>query len=435
MDKLTYQKQVESRLLCCLLKDNELIKQLRVTHNDFIDENHQYILKGILHLADKGSKIDNFALLKLGKTSIARMGGSQTITEVFNELEYVDVDVYTTLEKQIVDFNVIANARQIANEFLMKTQDETEMEHLKGLYQELASIEGRTIKKTISTKERFQNRASSYYELKKEGLSGIPTGLMSLDRVFDGLQRSELIVIGARPSLGKTAFAVNIMNNILLRNAAFPTFFCIDMDEDYLFDRFVALNANVQVQKMRNVQKACSEEEKAMIYKMTGMVEKFNWDVNGVERTVQGMRAVVRKNMKDNPNQEHVVFIDFLTNMKGIGKFQSRHHEIEDIVLSLKEMAKELKVTIILLAQLSRGLENRENKRPGLSDLRESGSIEQTADSVMFLHREDYFNQADRMKPEQELEVIVAKNRNGTTPVLKYKFIAGTNKIEEGLVR
>src|SRR5690606_13724336 len=189
------------------------------------------------------------------------------------------------------------------------------------------------------------------------------------------------------------------------------TFFSIEMGEGQIIDRLIASLGGLNLFKMRNPKKHFKTDDEWDRYSNAiGILEKLNLDIRD-ENTVQDMRAAVRRNISQKPNHDHIVFIDYLTLIRPTHSKQSRHHEIEEISRSLKDMARDFNIPVVVIAQLSRSVEQRQNKRPMLSDLRESGAIEQDADMVLFLYRDEYYN------PDTDargiVEVLIPKNRNG----------------------
>ena len=243
----------------------------------------------------------------------------------------------------------------------------------------------------------------------KGNVTGIPTGFIDLDYKTAGLQPSDLILIAARPSMGKTAFVLNIAQYMAFRSGETVAIFSLEMSKEQLVNRLLSMESGVDAQKLRN-----------------GNLSDTDW-----ERLVEGAEGVARSNLiiDDTPgitlaelrskcrkykleNKLGVIMIDYLQLMSGGGRSSdSRQQEISDISRGLKSLARELNVPVVALSQLSRAVEQRPDHRPMLSDLRESGAIEQDADMVMFLYRDSYYNKDTEMK--NLAEVIVAKQRNG----------------------
>jgi len=249
----------------------------------------------------------------------------------------------------------------------------------------------------------------------REQYLGIPTGFGDLDRMISGLNRSDLIIVGARPAMGKTSFALNIARNVAVNARRKVLFFSLEMSKEQLAQRVVSTEARISGLKMRNGQLTNDEWERlALATEALGTVPMYLDDTSNI--TVNEMRSRIRR-MRD----VDCIIVDYLQLMKSPNRNESRVQEVSEITRNLKLMAKDLEVPVIVLAQLARGTEGRgRSHRPQLADLRESGSIEQDADIVLMLYREDYYSdgaeeEADMEKEIDKVEVIVSKNRHGPT--------------------
>ncbi len=242
----------------------------------------------------------------------------------------------------------------------------------------------------------------------KGSVTGIPTGFTDLDYKTSGFQPSDLILIAARPSMGKTAFVLNIAQYMAFHNNVTVAIFSLEMSKEQLVNRLLSLESKVDSQAIRTGN--LSDDDWAKLMEGAGTIGKSNLiidDTPGI--SISELRSKCRKYKLE--NNLGIVMIDYLQLMTGNKKTDSRQQEISDISRSLKELARELNVPVVALSQLSRAVEQRPEHRPMLSDLRESGAIEQDADVVMFLYRDDYYNKDSDMKGIAE--VIIAKQRNG----------------------
>jgi replicative DNA helicase len=242
----------------------------------------------------------------------------------------------------------------------------------------------------------------------KGTVTGVPTGFVDLDYKTSGLQPSDLILVAARPSMGKTAFVLNIAQNVAFRHNVTTAIFSLEMSKEQLVNRLFALESRVDSQAIRTGNLADSDWEK--LIEGAGIIGRSNLiidDTPGI--SISELRSKCRKYKLE--HNLGIIIIDYLQLMSGSGKGDSRQQEISDISRSLKGVARELSVPVIALSQLSRAVEQRPDHRPMLSDLRESGAIEQDADVVMFLYRDDYYNKDSENK--NIAEVIIAKQRNG----------------------
>jgi replicative DNA helicase len=256
-------------------------------------------------------------------------------------------------------------------------------------------------------------------------ITGLATGFTDFDRMTSGLQKGELIIIAARPSMGKTALAINIAENAAVRYGAIVAIFSLEMSKESLLRRMLASQASVDQQKIQKGFFGRDEQEKLQAA-LSLLVESRIFIDDSAASTIAEMRARARR-LKQNAGGLDLILIDYLqlmsASMPGASKkgFENRVQEVSAISRGLKAMAKELQVPVIALSQLSRSNEKRDDKRPMLSDLRESGSIEQDADVVAFIHREAYYNRKEDLSAEEkaEAEIIISKQRNGPTGIVR----------------
>ncbi|BFL48587.1 replicative DNA helicase [Lactonifactor longoviformis] len=242
----------------------------------------------------------------------------------------------------------------------------------------------------------------------KGAVTGIPTGFVDLDYKMSGFQPSDLILIAARPSMGKTAFTLNIAQYMAFRQDVTTAIFSLEMSKEQLVNRLLSLESKVDSQSIRTGN--LEDEEWSKLIEGAGIIGGSHMiidDTPGI--SIAELRSKCRKYKLE--HNLGIIFIDYLQLMTGSGRTDSRQQEISDISRSLKSLARELNVPVVALSQLSRAVEQRPDHRPMLSDLRESGAIEQDADVVMFIYRDDYYNKDTEDK--NIAEIIIAKQRNG----------------------
>ncbi len=242
----------------------------------------------------------------------------------------------------------------------------------------------------------------------KGNVTGIATGFVDLDYRTAGMQPSDLVLIAARPSMGKTAFVLNIAQHVAFKLEQPVAIFSLEMSKEQLVNRLFSLESKVDAQKLRSGNLSDNDWER--LIESAGVIGKSNLiidDTPGI--TIGEMRSKCRKYKLEYGLK--MIIIDYLQLMSGSGRNDSRQQEISDISRALKALARELEVPVIALSQLSRAVEQRPDHRPMLSDLRESGAIEQDADVVMFIYRDDYYNKDTERKGIAE--IIIAKQRNG----------------------
>ncbi len=258
----------------------------------------------------------------------------------------------------------------------------------------------------------------------KGGVTGIPSGFPDLDKMTSGFQRSDLIIVAARPSVGKTAFALNIAQNVAVRASETVAIFSLEMSAAQLVQRMICAESNVDAGRMRTGFLEGDDWEKlSMAIGSLSEAQVFIDDTPGI--TVADIRAKCRRLKKE--KGLGMILIDYLQLIQGRGKAgENRQQEVSEISRTLKQIARELEVPVIALSQLSRGVEQRQDKRPMMSDLRESGSIEQDADIVSFLYRDDYYDKETEKK--NIIEIIIAKQRNGPVGTVELVFLKQFNK-------
>ena len=249
-------------------------------------------------------------------------------------------------------------------------------------------------------------------------VTGIPTGFIDLDFMTSGLQPADLILIAARPSMGKTAFALNIAQHMAFKQNKSVAIFSLEMSKEQLINRLFALEGNIEATHLRNGKLDESEWDKlaeaASIIGDSGLIID---DTPGI--TVSALRSKCRKYKLEKGLD--CIFIDYLQLMTGSGRIESRQQEISEISRSLKGLARELNVPVVALSQLSREVEKRPDKRPMMSDLRESGAIEQDADVIMFIYRDDYYHEDTERKNISD--IIIGKQRNGPVGTVELAWI------------
>ena len=252
----------------------------------------------------------------------------------------------------------------------------------------------------------------------REDYVGIPTGISTLDKVTTGLNKSDLIILGARPGMGKTSLALNIARNVAVNSKKTVCFFSLEMSRDQLAQRMLSNEASIESEKLRTGELSADEWTRlAAAGKNFSDVELYFDETPGI--TVPEMKAKLRRMRKVD-----LVIIDYLGLMGSAKKTENRVQEVSEITRNLKGMAKQLNIPVIACAQLSRGTEAKgKSHKPALSDLRESGSIEQDADLVLFIYRENYYDAEktgeDQVTDPNKAEIIVAKNRHGSTDTVE----------------
>ncbi|MBS1913222.1 MAG: replicative DNA helicase [Bacteroidetes bacterium] len=396
----------------------------------FYREAHRIIYQAMLALAERNQPIDiitlNDELRRIGK--LADVGGSHYLSELnlrTPTAANVEHHARIVFEKSLKRRLIHAATEIIGNCFNETTDAFEEVDHAEQRIFEIAENRNtrsyHSIKRlAIETVEMLE----SIHARRKEGntILGVPSGLISLDGLTGGFQKSDLIILAARPSMGKTALAMTIARNAAIDYKKGVAFFSLEMAALQLVVRLLAAESRINAQQLRNGDLK-DEEWQTLVSKIHHLVDSPLYIDDTPALGIMELRARARL-MKREHNIEMLV-VDYLQLMHA-PKAESREREISMISRGLKQLAKELDIPIIALSQLNRSVESRGDKRPMLSDLRESGSIEQDADVVMFVHRPEYYgiNVDEDGHPTQGMaEVIIGKQRNGPTGIAKTAFL------------
>ena len=422
--------EAEQAVIGCMLLDSDVIPTVTelIRSEDFYRDDHKEICEAILDLSEKAGPIDIITVseqLQLRGT-LDNIGGldflaniSNAVPTTANARHYAKiVEEKSLLRKLIKAAANISSMSYEASEEAVYVLDRAE----KSIFDILQkrNTQGFTHIKDVLL-ETF-NRLEELYN-SKGFITGIPTGFADLDYKTAGLQNSDLVLIAARPGMGKTAMALNIAQYAAVQIHVPVAIFNLEMSKDQLVNRMLCSEVMVDSQKMRTGKLEDNDWNKiAQALAPLSEAPIYIDDTPGI--TVMDIRAKCRR-LKLEKNLGLVV-IDYLQLMQGRGKSENRQQEVSEISRSLKILAKELQVPVVTMSQLSRGPESRADHRPMLSDLRESGAIEQDADIVMFLYRDDYYN------PETEkkniAEVIIAKHRNGSTGTIELRWFGEYTK-------
>lgn len=388
---------------------------------DFYRTAHREIFSTLITLYREKVNIDYLTLIERldKKKKLEKVGGiafvtalANTVPTAVNVMDYVSI----VKEKSVLR-NIIHATENIAS---IAYDDSHKLDEIADKAE--AMMLSATAYKRHEKKMDIGNIAmealmqiENIFEHKGE-LMGLSTGFKDLDKLFTGLKKSDFIILAARPSMGKTAFALNIASYLALKKNIPVAFFSLEMSAVQLMHRIYASCAIVDANKLRTGN--LNEKELSRITECAAKIAASPLTIDDeINFNILELRSKVRQLKKEKDIQ--LVIIDYLQLLEGTKK-DSRCQEISEISRFLKLLAKELDITIIALSQLSRNVENRQNKQPQLSDLRESGSLEQDADIVMFLYREDYYNpQTER---QNITDVIVAKHRNGAVDTIPLFF-------------
>jgi len=415
----------EKSLLGAVLIDEETLADIteHVTQKDFYEKRHGMIYDAMMRLYEKRKPVDLLTLtdeLKR-KKELDEVGGSAYLTELTN---YVPTSAHAASYAEIVAQKAVRRrlirASAEISEFGYDEESSTQ-ELLQQAEQELFAVSDQSLKQDLVSIETILTDSFDRMEelhRNKGQLRGVRTGYRDLDNMTAGLQRSDLIILAARPAMGKTTLVTNLAYNVATIAKQSVLFFSLEMSKEQLVDRMLADASGVDAWNIRTGN--LSEDDFSKLSDAMGEMAEapiYIDDTPGV--TVLEMRTKARRAAHEAPLG--LIIIDYLQLMQGSGRDKgNRVQEVSEISRGLKLLARELNVPVIALSQLSRSVESRTPQIPQLSDLRESGSIEQDADIVMFIYREAYYNpDTDR---ENITDLIIAKHRNGPTGKVELYF-------------
>lgn len=414
-------KLLERQVLGCFLKDNGLLSETTLHPEVFRLKEHQEIYRAMQKLAKERKAIDNVTLLAECYDTLKTKGGIGYVTTLKTDGDLNNFESYerTLLEKY---------KDRVVQEKLQNYLSSEERD-IHTLLRELEKVSdtGRTEEEDV--KEILGELLLEPYTENQQDMIGIPSGLKSLDMITGGFRKKTSVIVGARPSMGKTALMLKFMMSAA-KNGDVPIVFSLEMNKRSLLRRIGAAEARVNSFIAQQTYKL-SELQKKKWSDAIGKISNLDFEIfDNSMKTIQDIRADVRRTIKKYPGRNYIVFIDYLTKIQNYGKFPSDHAKITDISDRLKAMAKEYNLPVVTLAQLSRSVEQRQDKRPMASDLRESGSIEQDADLILLLYRESYYYEVDQDK-ENILEINVAKHRDGPLGNIEVYYNRSTGEIRD----
>ncbi|WP_461207328.1 replicative DNA helicase [Clostridium sp. DL1XJH146] len=426
---LPHNIQAEQTVIGCMLKDKTSIVNAAeaLKEEDFYRDTHKIVYTSVIELYMKDIPVDMITLIEhlKSKERLDIVGGITYITEIFNSvITTMNLNSYVKIvkEKSVLRKLIIASSEIIEESY--------------GKQDDVPSVLDGAEKRIFNISE---NRSSSDFEalntvlekgitdiediyINKGKTTGVPSGFPELDAKTSGFQKGDMVLIAARPSMGKTTFALNIAQHAAFREGKSVAIFSLEMSKAQLAIKLLSAEANIDMLRLRTGD--LGDEDWARIGRVTGPMAEariYIDDTAGV--SVMEMRSKCRR-----LKIEHgidMILIDYLQLMSG-SNTESRQQEVSEISRSIKALAKEMECPVIALSQLSRAPEQRADHRPMLSDLRESGSIEQDADLVMFLYRDEYYD--TETEDKNVAECIISKQRNGPTGTVKLAWLGQYSK-------
>lgn len=415
-----YNQEAEEAFVGSFFLDGELVKECNIRPDQLYIPELRLLYTGIRSLVEKEKPVDLVTIIdEIGIERIQNAGGMSYISQLTGSVP--SIANFHTYEKLVIEYDkkrkLIAAGEKIMYQAASEDTDKTVRDGI----QELMSIE--EDQTDDDTGEITSSLVELFVECEQDQgeMLGIPSGFHDLDKLTGGFQTSDLVIIGARPSMGKTAFALSLALQAAEEDVSL--IFSLEMSKKQLIKRMTGCTGRIDSLKMRNPQQSFQDEDWEQFANGIGKLSHLKlhiFDRAGMD--VAYIRSKVRKARRAYGEQRRLlVVIDYLQLLEGNRKtYQNRQAEISEISRALKNMARELNVTVIALSQLSRGVETRHDKHPILSDLRESGQIEQDADLIAFLYRDDYYTSDSPKK--NRMEIILAKHRNGPTGTIELGF-------------
>lgn len=429
---LPHNLEAEQSVIVSMLMDRDAIVTASemISGEDFYNRQYGILFDVMCELNDRGEPVDLVTVQERMRTKDVppEVSSLEFIREILTMpitsahiKQYANIVAEKSTLRRLIRLNEeIANTCYAGKESLEAILEDTE----KRVFQ---LVQRRSSDAYVPIRQVVMNAMDKIeFAAKNKGsVTGIPTGFLDLDYRTAGMQPSDLILIAARPSMGKTAFELNIAHYVAFRKNMTLAIFSLEMSKEQLVNRMFSMESNVDSQKLRTGQ--MNDQEWERLIESAGVIGKSSLiidDTPGI--SIGELRSKCRKYKLE--HNLSMVIIDYLQLMSGSGsgRADSRQQEISDISRSLKALARELSVPVIALSQLSRAVEQRPDHRPMLSDLRESGAIEQDADVVMFIYRDDYYNHDSDKK--DVAEIIIAKQRNGPIGTVELKWLPDYTK-------
>lgn len=425
--------EAEQCVLGGVLLENEAISKVLeiMIADDFYRESHRKICHSMIELFEKSEPIDLITLTNILKSNnqLDEVGGAAYLASLVDNIPTAaNIGYYAKIvkEKSILRGLINAATEIVARGYedggdVVDLLDQAEKSifqisesQIKPSFYEIKSL----LKESFKTIEKL-------YE-SREIVTGVPTGFDEIDKLTTGFQPSDLIIIAGRPSMGKTAFSLNIAQYAAIKKNIPAALFSLEMSKEQLVLRMLCSEAKVDAHRLRGG--FLGEEDWPKLTRAAGILSEAPIFIDDTPAlSVLEMRAKTRRLMAE--HKLGLVIVDYLQLMRGRGLFargrssETREQEISDITRSLKSLAKELHIPVIALSQLNRRVEERQNKRPQLADLRESGAIEQDADLIAFIYRDEIYDRSDDNPNKGIAEIIIGKQRNGPVGEVKLAFL------------
>lgn len=422
-----YNLDAEKNVLSSIFMNNDSICEVidLIKAEDFYSSNNKIIYKNLVEMQDKRIPIDIVTFCDRMGESLKEIGGVSYITEIINtSITATNIKRYGQIVKEKSNYRELMKIFESSMEKLKKAEDSTDevIDYAQNSLMKLDSSEAKDTGEMLPIMEKYMDTLQARYE-KGEAVQGVKTGYKSLDKMLGGLQKEDLVILAARPSMGKTATVLNIILNSAFKEKAKVAFFNLEMGPIQIIDRVLSIYTAIPMDKIKRAD--LTDKQWCAVTKAAAVFAGSNMKIYNRIYKINLIKSECRK-LKIKEGLD-IVVIDHLQLIEGTKGAENRNVEVSKITRELKLMAKELDVTVLLVSQLSRAPEGRGDHRPRLSDLRESGSIEQDADIAMLLYRDDYYN--DDCEEKGIIECLVAKNRNGELGTARFRWIPEIQRI------
>ncbi len=424
-DKILPQSlEAEQAVLAAMFNDRDAILEVipLLKESDFYRHDHGVLYATMRQMNEQNVPIDLVTITaQLDKDgNLEKAGGIAYVAQIANSLgSAANITHYANIVKEKA---VLRDLISIASNISNRSYDDTEetekiLDDAERMVLEISQKRARSGLVPISEVIDASLSQLEILSQKKEGLTGLTSGFIDLDRMTSGWQKSDFIILAARPAMGKTAFALNMAQNAAMATHQPVAIFSLEMSKEQLVNRMVSSMAEIDQQTLRNG-RIYGDDWVQLVNAIAPLAEAPVYIDDTPAISVREVRAKARR-LKTEKGLS-LVIIDYLQLMGSTGRIESRQQEVSQISRSLKALARELDIPIIALSQLSRSVEQGTEKKPSLSHLRESGSLEQDADIVMFIYRDEYYNEDSDKKGQAE--IIIAKHRNGATGTVDLSF-------------
>ncbi|MFD1066660.1 replicative DNA helicase [Oceanobacillus locisalsi] len=410
---MNYNETAEQSVIGSLLIEGSLIGNLTIEPKHFYSAKHKRIYEAMQKVNEKGTEINVVTVVTELGDSVSEIGGVGYLTELAESIP--STAPIKNYESSIYADYRLRESQKLTSEYMKSPSEES----LHKLMVDLDKVKNEGIQTDEKTVNDYLLEIAEELMYPDESQNkGFPTGYKDLDEMTGGTQLGDLIIIAARPSVGKTAFALNIGSGHC-KNGGTTHLYSLEMGPDLLLKRMISSEGRVDIQKWKSL--VFSDQDYSQGITAIGTIADWKLNVYQQTNTINQIKTSIRKAVQDNPDEKHLVIIDYLQLIASSGRHERRDLEVGAMTRDLKLLAQELNIPIILLSQLSRGVEQRQDKRPMMSDLRESGNIEQDADLIGFLYRDDYY---DRDSEKQNIiEIIISKQRQGPTGTVELAFL------------